>query len=198
VELATFDEKGSHKVHPTLAAGEALSKISADASVPLLIEALKEPRKRFWAAQILGGLGDTATEAIPELVEAVREVATAVTDDERNASAQAANALANIRPKGLSALISEMGHDHPEVRCLAIQFVPDGSDGKPAVEALARRLADTQDDVRRLAAIALKDIGPDAEAAILFLEIARKKERKGFVLFSIENALKSIQGKRPD
>lgn len=194
VDLATFDEAGSYRVYPGLAAGEALAKISPKAAVPYLVKALRQPHRRYWAARILGEFGSTARPAVSALVDALRTVKSAQTDDERNASAQAAAALANIRPEGLSALISQMGHDNAEVRTLAVWATPRGPDGRPAVEVLAWRLSDADNDIRRLAAIALGDIGPQANAALPFLRMAIEKERDLIVRFSMLGALESIEG----
>ena len=193
VDLATFDEAGAHAVHPTLAAGEALPKISAQLAVPHLIEAVKQPHKRYWAAKILGGFGEAARPAIPALVDALRAVATAQTGNEYDACVPAGFALAAIPPDGLSALIHEMGHRNVEVRKLAIQCVPEGSGGKPAVQELERRLSDSEPEVRAMAAGKLARIGPDAKDAIGFLERAIRRETGGSALSSMRMALESIQ-----
>lgn len=193
VELATFDERGTYRVYPGLAAKEAIRSISAKTAVPYLIRALQEPSKRYWAAHLLGGFGDVARPAVLPLVEALRAVTEAQTEDERSASAQAAAALAAIRPHGLSALIGEMGHDDTEVRKLAIWASPRGSDGRPAVHTLALRLSDPEGGVRRLAAIALADIGADARDALPFIEMAMQEERDGFVLSELRRVLENIQ-----
>lgn len=192
VDLATFDEKGSHRVHPTLAAGEAIPKIDTEAAVPYLTESLKLPNKRYWAARILGEFGRSAKPAISALVDALRAVTSAQTEDERDGSAQAAAALAKIGPHGLSALISEMGHNDKEVRKLAVWATPRGANGKPAVNVLAQRLSDGDSDIRSLAANALADIGPDATDALPFIKIALDKERSGFTVFALQRALASI------
>ncbi|MCH8879582.1 MAG: HEAT repeat domain-containing protein [Planctomycetes bacterium] len=193
VELATFDEKGTYRVYPGLAAIEAIPRISAESAVAYLIRALQEPSKRYWAAHLLGGFGDVARPAVLPLVDALRAVTEAQTEDERSASAAAAAALATIRPHGLSTLIGEMGHDDSEVRKLAVWATPRGSDGKPVVEELGSRLSDPDRAVRRLAAIALADIGADASDALPFIEMAMQEERDGFVLSELRRALENIQ-----
>lgn len=192
VDLATFDEKGSHRIHPTLAAGEALSKISIQAAVPHLIESLELHNKRYWASKILGEFGADARPAVPALVDAVRAVARAQTEDEQSASAQAAAALARIRPQGLSALVSEMGHKDVAVRKLAVWATPRGADGKPAVNALAQRLSDDDSEIRTLAANALADIGPDAREALPFIKMALNKERNEFAVLALKGAMDSV------
>jgi len=198
VDLATFDEKGSHRIHPTLAAGEALPKINAEAAVPYLVKSLKLREKRYSAARILGEFGPTARPAIPALVDAMRAVTTAQTEDERSASAQAAAALAKIRPHGLSALVSEMGHNDTAVRKLAVWATPRGADGKPAVNVLAQRLSDSDSEIRSLAANALADIGPGATDALPFIKMALDKERSGLVVFALQRALDSVTNNSND
>ena len=198
VDLETFDEKGSYIVHHTVAAGEALSKIDAKAAVPYLTKALQHPSKRYWAARVLGEFGDTAKPAIPALVDVLRAVTSAQTENERDASAQAAAALARIRPHGLSALISEMGHKDKGVRRLAVWATPRGPDGKPAVETLAWRLSDADPDIRWLAANALANIGSDASDALSFIKIALDKEPSGRVLFALQRAIGSIKEQSDD
>jgi HEAT repeat protein len=192
VDLATFDEQGSYRVHPSLAAGEAIHKINPKAAIPYLVESLEQPEKRYWAARILGEMGPTATASVPSLVRALREVVFSQTDDERSGCAQAAVALAEIRPRGLSALIREMTHENREVRNLAVWATPRGPGGKPAVNALALRLTDEDVEIRRMAAIALGDIGPDAADAIPHIEFALKRERDGMVVFDLQRALQAI------
>ena len=192
VDLATFDAKGSYTVHPTLAAGKALPKINAEAALPYLTKALALPNRRYWAANVLGNFGRTAEPAIPALVDALRAVTSAQTEDESAASAQAAAALVKIGPRGFSALISEMGHYNKEVRKVAILVTPRGADGKPAVNQLAGCLSDDDSDVRRLAACALADIGPDATDALPFLEFALERERIVLVASAMRDALDRI------
>ncbi len=196
VDLATFDDKGSHRISPGLAAIEALSKISEEKSVPYLIKALEQPRKRYWAARILGDFGENARPAVSALVEALRAVTTSQNADEEDASAQAAAALMKIRPEGLSALISEMEHNSPEVRKLAVWATAlfSCTDAKPAVATLARCLSDQDPDIRRLAANSLDNIGSDAEEALFDLRWAIERERNAFTLHAMECAVKSIQG----
>lgn len=193
VDIGTFNEQGTYKRYPSLAAGKALSKIKPEAAVPYLAKALQAPEKRYWAARILGEFGAIAEPAIPGLVDAIRTVIVAQTSDERDASAQAAAALAKIRPRGLSALIGEMGHDNSKVRYLAVWATPRGIDGKPAIETLAETLSDVDPDIRTLAAHALADIGPEAKHVLTIIRLSLDKERNPRVVGALLQAIDSIE-----
>lgn len=100
-----------------------------------LIDMLIDDRpatERFAAAYQLGLLHSDAEPAVPHLVSALREVANPrppaeqststdeqSTQDPHMVATMAASALANIRPKGISALIDELEHESPAVRALA-------------------------------------------------------------------------------
>ena len=192
VDLATFNEHGSFRIHPGLAAKDALEKIDKQLAVKYLIEATTKSEKRYWACRILGEYGDDAVPAIPSLVEALRAVEHAKSSEERSGSEQAAAALAKIRPKGLSALISEMSSYNKEVRHLAVLAIPRGSAGKPAVERLTDRLADDDSGIRKIASFALQDIAADAEYALPLLKHHYQREQNPSVKIAMGTAYLKI------
>lgn len=189
VDLATFDEPGSYGVFPGLRAADALKKIDVAMTVPRLADCLSDPSKRYWAARILGEIGQPAEPAIPQLVEALRAIRVAQTADERQASASAAAALAQIRPRGLGALVSEMGHDDPNVRRIAVWATPRGDDGIPAIDELTRCLEDDDPEVRALAAHALADIGAEAKRVLPLMADALKHEQIPLVRMNLGIAM---------
>lgn len=193
IKLATSHEEGSYRVHPSLQAQKALASIDTDLAVQGLIESLIDPNQRFWAARILGDWGSVSMPAIPGLVEALRGVTRAQSQDQIDASAQAAASLGRIGPEGISALISEMSHQDPRVRELAIWATPRGEAGIPAIGTLSKCLSDDDADVRQLAALAIADIGPAASVAESKINRALETEKVGQVRYALRSALEAIK-----
>lgn len=111
--------------------GASAEEKQLNALIDMLIDD-RPATERFAAAYQLGLLHQEAEPAVPHLVSALREVAnprppaqqfTSTEEpsiqDPHMVATMAASALANIRPKGISALIDELEHESPAVRALA-------------------------------------------------------------------------------
>lgn len=118
---------------------------------------------RQQAARALGALGRIATDAVPDLVLALR-------DKDERVRTNAAYALGQIRADSqdaVAALASSLKDSSPETRFAAAHAL--GCIGPPASSAtvqLASALNDSENDVRRRAAMTLGRIGPGAVAAV--------------------------------
>ncbi|MGE5192474.1 MAG: HEAT repeat domain-containing protein, partial [Deltaproteobacteria bacterium] len=124
-----------------------------------LVERLKDddPTVRAQAATDLGGLGPKAEVAVPALIPLLGDtnsvelpvgaIYTTVRQD-------TANALVQIGPQAVPAVIDAMQHSaNEEIRIgAAMTLIAFGPDAKEALPALARGLDDPIDTVRALAA----------------------------------------------
>jgi HEAT repeat protein len=144
----------------------ALGQIGAasKSAVPEVLKQLENEDEdvRYSAVFALGNIGQEASDAVPELIKNIKS------DDEfyRLVSAWA---LVKISPKneelaklGLPLLILALKHDRAFVRIEAINTLGElGEAASPAVPALKEALEDPDEDVRRLAAEALKKISAE-------------------------------------
>ena len=109
------------------------------------------------AADELGMLGESAAEAVPQLIQALR-------DDYEPVRLNAAYALGTIGEPAVPQLIEVLSDENGPTRRMAAYAL--AAVGVPAVPALSEALAHTEDAVRIEAAYALTQIGDSAEAAI--------------------------------
>ncbi|MFL5339069.1 MAG: HEAT repeat domain-containing protein, partial [Gemmataceae bacterium] len=120
----------------------------------------RDRKVRARAAKALGDLGTPAQEAVPALIDVLR-------DKEPEVKAPAAQALAQIGPAAIPALRRELGDEDSRVRpWAAIALGLMGPDGAKAVPDLLEVLKDKDAVLKVNAMRALGAIGPQARAAI--------------------------------
>ncbi|MBU4502509.1 MAG: HPr family phosphocarrier protein, partial [Nanoarchaeota archaeon] len=123
------------------------------------------------AAVSLGNIGPEAKEAVPYLIEALKDVRLA---------AAAAEVLGNIGPEAKEAvpyLIEALKDESLYVRLAAAEALGNiGPEAKEAVPYLIEALKDESLYVRRAAAVSLGNIGPEAKEAVPYLIEALKDE----------------------
>jgi HEAT repeat protein len=121
------------------------------------------PGERVIAAERLGDLGPAAADAIPALARAVRS-APQFTQHQYHA---ALDALLAIGPKAAPALVELLPYEKKGLfRRVGSVLRSFGKDAAPIVPALAKMLADDDQDFRVEVAGLLEEIGPSAEAAV--------------------------------
>ncbi len=153
----------------------------ADAAIPILIEALKEPdhQTRWIAAMSLAQAGPRAKTAVPALKECLK-------DEDEQVRSCAAFALLEIDPEipdaealfsvveksrkpeegdFVQSLMELLKDKDPQGRRIAALLLgAAGRRAKAAVPGLLQALKDKDEAVREAAARALKKIGPEAAA----------------------------------
>src|SRR5258706_6944842 len=141
-----------------------LAAVPANASLPLLLEALRRPNEdgQVAAAHAIGVLGPAAREAVPELMTLLERGAPRV-------QAATARALGNVGPSAARAvqdLIRRLDDGAPPVRAAAAWALGEmGPAAKAAVLPLVSRLRDKDESVRLRAGESLGQIRPDTEGA---------------------------------
>ena len=121
---------------------------------------------RSHAADTLGTLGESAAEAIPHLIQALR-------DNYEPVRLNAAYALGTIGEPAVPQLIDTLADENGPTRRMAAYAL--AAVGEPAVPALSEALQHTENAVRIEAAYAFAQIGAAAESAIPAL-IERTKD----------------------
>ncbi len=115
------------------------------------------------SAAALGALGRDAESAVPALVAAARR-ASGEPESEHDTDVlrwRSVEALAQIRPAGMAALIKLVDDKNPAVRRQVVgQLGTIGPEAKAAIPALERVLNDDDEAVRQRAQIALPRIDP--------------------------------------
>jgi HEAT repeat protein len=142
-----------------------------DDAVPVLIEALKVPGARYWAAVALAEIGAEAAPAAGQLTKLAKE-------GEPEERMQAMLALAAIGPPAVSAtpvLVEALSSNDGSLRFAAV-FALGSLRAEAADAVLHKAAADPDDFLAEVAAWALAKIHPD-DAAIR--EQALKKLRAG-------------------
>lgn len=142
-----------------------------DDAVPVLIEALKVPGARYWAAVALAEIGAEAAPAAEQLTKLAKE-------GEPEERMQAMLALAAIGPPAVSAapvLVEALSSDDGSLRFAAV-FALGSLRAEQADAVLHKAAADPDDFLAEVAAWALAKIHPD-DAEIR--EQALKKLRAG-------------------
>ncbi len=112
---------------------------------------------RASAADTLGLFGESATDAIPQLIQALR-------DGYEPVCLNAAYALGTIGEPAVPQLIETLSDENGPTRRMAAYAL--AAVGTPAVPALSEALQHTEDAVRIEATYALAQIGDSAETAI--------------------------------
>jgi HEAT repeat protein len=184
-ELRTMAAKmlgdfGSHPeiVGPALAAalqdsdprviGHALDALAAlgPKILPKVTDAIKNPKRRHFAAGLIYRLGPQAAPAVPAIIEALRE--TAANEDDLLFRRQAQVALAAVGPEAKDAvpvLIDSLASDDQEVRgtaCYALGKI--GAGAAEAVPALEKHLEGSDGASHTAAVWALLQIRPGDQA----------------------------------
>lgn len=142
-------------------AGSSKTKSSsAQAQVNKYIQDLKHGTRdvKISAAQALGGIGPAAKDAIPALIETLK-------DEDECVSGEAGIALGKIGATAVPALIKMLKDGDDQVRHSAA-WVLGSKIGSPAVPALIKTLGDKKWGVRASAVEALGQIGPAAKDAL--------------------------------
>jgi HEAT repeat protein len=156
---------------------EALGRLGpeADAAVPDLAALMSDtsPGPRASAARALGRIGLADEKSVSALRKGVRDA----DRDVRLGSARALGALPQLRSpeSAVSELALAVRDPSRDVRVAAGTAL--ARIGKPAVAALVKLLADSDDLVRRQALDALRVVGPDAGAALPALETIVKDSK---------------------
>ncbi|MBI2947282.1 MAG: HEAT repeat domain-containing protein [Verrucomicrobia bacterium] len=169
---------------------QTLSHIRHPATVAAILPKLNhgDPSIRLNAAKCLGSMGPWARDAIPALIDAIKEESSAV-------RASAVEALGRIRPSAedvIAALTNALADPDPAVRANAAGSLGNGGSASAvAVPRLIERLKDADAGVRGAAALALGAIGPKASAATGPLkELA--KDADGQIRVKAQQALDQI------
>ena len=115
---------------------------------------------RATAADELGMLGESAAEAIPQLIQALR-------DNYEPVRLNAAYTLGTIGEPAVPQLIEVLGDENGPTRRMAAYAL--AAVGAPAVASLSEALEHTEEAVRIEASYALAQIGDSAETAIAAL-----------------------------
>ena len=143
---------------------------SANGDIAHYIEALgdTDPAVRSHAADKLGMSGEAAEEAVPALIQALR-------DNYEPVRLNAAYTLGAIGAPAVPKLIESLTDENGPTRRTAAYAL--AAVGAPAVPALSETLAHENDEARVEATYALAQIGSAAEPAVPAL-IARAKDSK--------------------
>jgi len=173
----------------------ALGQIGEKSAIPFLIQFLNKDGNadvRRYAASWLGAFGPAAKDAVPALVETVKEgynlekslerldlgmplPTTSGWIAARGLSDRAGIALVKIGAPavpGIVTLLKGQNEDHIEYAAWILEQM--GSKAKAAVPELAKHLTDEKGDVRERVAESLGRIGPEARAALPMLAKAMK------------------------
>jgi HEAT repeat protein len=186
--IAALADK-NHQIRES--AFQTLSHIRHPATVAAVLPKLNhgDPYIRFNAALCLGTMGPWAREAIPALIEAIKDESAVV-------RANAVEALSRIRPSAenvITALTNALTDPDATVRAHAAGGLGNGGSASAvAVPALIERLKDADAGVRSAAALALGSIGPKARAAIGPLsELAKDPDPQ--LRVKVQQALEQVQ-----
>jgi HEAT repeat protein len=160
---------------PAVPALIELMKESIPVKTPNVTEALNRGLVLQHAAQALGEIGPGATDAVPALVQALKDV------DEEFDRLTIAGALCRVRPReraALNTLEAGLRHANFQPRQLAAMLLGElGPDAAPVVPSLAKLLSDIDESVRTAAAEALAKIGRDGPSAVPALLRALEDEK---------------------
>ncbi len=137
--------------------GRTAGPANGNLAAPIAALSNDDDAVRASAADELGLLGQSATEAIPQLIQALR-------DGYEPVRLNAAYALGTIGEPAVPQLIETLGDENGPTRRMAAYAL--AAVGAPAVPALSEALQHTEDAVRTEAAYALAQIGDAAEPAI--------------------------------
>ncbi|HTS17835.1 MAG TPA: HEAT repeat domain-containing protein [Verrucomicrobiae bacterium] len=152
---------------------------SAVQAAPQLAQALRDTKLRVTALGALGRMGRAAQEAIPSLLNLLRDEAL-----DNRARYMTADALSVSLPndtRSVSIFIDLMKDKDAEIRVLAVRAIADrGANAAEAVPALMR-LYQTENLQGRLAIIyCLGAIGPHAESAVPLLTSTLQDQSRSY------------------
>ncbi len=140
----------------------ALIKIGP-AAIPYLIEAFQigDRETREGAAYCLGELGPDSIEALPLLIEAIRQ-------DEINVAIEATYAAGKISttPDVIDLLIDTLLYEDSKLRKAAAEALGDIGSGPGILDALIKAVDDEDSNVRDAAIKSLEKFGPEAKDAV--------------------------------
>lgn len=148
--------------NPTLRseAGKAVLAAGADAlpALPLLREALKseDSYTRDWGVQVIDKIGPAASDAIPELVQALIK--------SRGSRPEVVRTLGKMGEKGIDALLPLLKATDSNTRAYAAQAL--GFAGVAALPKLTAMLKDDNADAVEAAEAALERMAPESAPAI--------------------------------
>jgi len=141
---------------------------------------------RAGAAQSLGKMGATASEAVPALIRGLG-------DKESSVRNKVAVSLSRMGSRAVTALSEALQDESINIRLAAAQTLAlCGSNAQAAVPALTEALKDSKAIVRRNAAFALGKVGPSAIDAVPAL-VGRLKDKDEEVRTYAAAALEAIQ-----
>jgi HEAT repeat protein len=168
----------------------AITRFQEDAA-PLYVVALKdkEPHIRWTAASYLGQFPKAAKQAIPQLLELAK------TDPDANVRYYCTSSLSTVGVEAIPALTELATSKEQNVYQTAMHALRNhGAKSKGAVPNLIETLKGGDIQARRLAAITLGAIGPDAKDALDALKEAAKGSDATLSTLA-EQAIKSIEKK---
>jgi len=138
-----------------------------------------EAEDRIHAAQELRKIGSAAKDAVPTLVNALKDEEISV----RVCAAEALAVIGSTAPDIFPVLMEGMKDTNKEIRQSAVYALGKiVSEVKEAFPALIKALKDPIKEVRWTAVVALRQIGPEPQAAVPDLIKALKNEDKDFRL----------------
>jgi len=149
--------------------------------------------QRLTAAMALGVMGEQGKPGIPALSKAV------LYDGSWVVRWQAAWSLGHVDPEGrevVQPLTAALRDPDWRVRSKAAEMLAKlGTVSFPAVDLLIDLLMDRQPEVRLHAAMALGNIGPDADRSLRYLRIVRDNDSNPAVRLGADEAVKLIEGR---
>ncbi|MCI0748196.1 MAG: HEAT repeat domain-containing protein [Verrucomicrobia subdivision 3 bacterium] len=159
-----------------IAAARAFWRIArdADAAVPVLTSALRDPSSGWEASLALGEIGPAAREAVPALVETMKR--------ERvprplRGPPSSALALGRIGAAAVPELVKTLGNEEPRIRtaaAIALGFI--GEDAHAAAPTLIPLLADSHPEVRQAATLGLGSIDPERRELVPALVVMARDD----------------------
>jgi HEAT repeat protein len=145
------------------------------AAVPALVEALKQEGGNKEAATVLGLIGPRAADAVPALMEVLKDRHTPA--DRREAAAFALGRIGTPAADIVPALIAALKDEKPEVRQRAADAL--AWIGPPAREAVAALVAAIKDDDDKVAAAACQALAHTGDAGATQALFAASRSERG-------------------
>jgi HEAT repeat protein len=145
------------------------------AAVPALIAALKDETSSREAAAVLGLIGPRSADAVPTLMEVLKD--RHATADRREAAAGGLGMIGTPAADIVPALIAALKDEKPEVRQRAAEALSwIGEPAREAMPALAAAIEDEEEKVAIAACQALAHLGGHGVAQALFAALRSKRE----------------------
>jgi HEAT repeat protein len=151
--------------------GSALCKIRVDSNdIPVLIEGLHDSDRdmRFWSARALATATPSPIQALPALLESLREEDNAAIRDFIRWALQA------IGPASVAPLVELLQSEQPQLRLRAVGALGGGNATRASlsIRPLLGALTDPEAQVRQCAAQALGILGQEHAGQILTMSAA--------------------------